>query len=101
MEHPRTQDFADARAKSISMMTAVKLARTEIRAMSSAPIDAISRCEQKADGGWLVALDLIESPARLGENDLLARFELHLAGDGSVTGIERTGRYRREDDNRP
>lgn len=101
MELPRTSEFAEAKAKSVSMVAAVKLARAEIRAVSDKPVDSVAKCERAGDGGWLIALDLVESPARMGENDLLSRFVMQMEADGSVVGIEHAGRYRREDGPRP
>ena len=101
MEQPKRGEFVEAKEKTLPMMTAVKLARAEIRAVSDAPVDSVARCERIPGDGWLVALDLIESPARLGENDLLARYELRLDPEGVVTGIERMGRARREESDLP
>lgn len=101
MEHARNEEFAQTRTSTLSMAAAVRLAKAEIAGVSAAPVDAVARCDREGEGGWLVALDLIESPARMGENDLLARYELRLDKGGSVTSIERTARYRREDRNAP
>lgn len=101
MEHPRNEEFAQTRSPTLSMSAAVRLARAEIAGVSAAPVDAVARCERDGDGGWILAFDLIESPARMGENDLLARYELRLDKGGGVTSIERTARYRREDRNAP
>ena len=101
MEQPKAQDFQNAKAKILSMAAAVRLALAEIAAMSDAPVDAVAKCEKGAEGAWIVAIDLVESPARMGENDLLARYELHLEKDCSVSSIERIARYRREDRNAP
>ena len=101
MEQPKRKDFAAAKSGPMSMAAAVRLARAEIVAFTEAPVDSVARCEKGLDGAWIVAIDLIESPARMGENDLLSRYELRLDGDGSVTSMERTARYRREDRTAP
>ncbi|MBF9029974.1 gas vesicle protein [Rhodobacterales bacterium HKCCE3408] len=97
MDQPKTTEFSQAKSRGLSMAAAVKLARSEIRTVSDQPVDAVSRCDRAPDGGWIVGLDLIESPARMGENDLLAGYELRIDPDGAVLAVERTGRYRRED----
>lgn len=97
MELPKAAEFNDVRRKPISLAAALKLARSELRAVSDRPVDTVTRCDRLADDGWLVTLDVIESPARMGENDLLSRFEMRMDPDGTVAGFAHLGRYRRED----
>lgn len=96
MEQPQKTQFSDAKASSLGMAGAIALAKSEVAAMSDATIDGVSRCERAPDGSWTVVLDLVESPARMGENDLLAAYELLIDPDGHVVRIERMQRYRRE-----
>lgn len=49
----------------------------------------------------MVKIDVIEALARMGDNDLLATFEIEMDCDGESLRIERIGRYRREDRDQP
>ena len=42
-------------------------------------------------------VDVIESAARLGDNDLVAAFEVRIDQHGEVLSCSRTRRYRREE----
>jgi hypothetical protein len=72
-------------------------AREGVAAISGLPVDAVSKCERNPDGGWSVVVDLVESPARMGENDLIAVYDVAIDADGALQSFERRGRYRRED----
>ena len=100
MEHPPKETFQRAKSEALTLSEAIAKAKVEIAALNPSVIDAVSRCERSPDGSWLIVLDLIESPSRMGENDLLISYELRLDADGFVLGVERLGRYRREDDGR-
>ena len=44
-----------------------------------------------------MVVDLVESVARMGENDLLAAYEVTIGVDGELKHFTRLRRYRRED----
>ena len=81
----------------MTMVEAIVQARAALGTMTTLAVDAIGRCERQGNGGWVVKIDVIESMARMGDNDLLATFEIEMDGEGEPLRIERTRRYRRED----
>lgn len=81
----------------MTMVEAIVQARAALGTMTTLSVDAIGRCERQANGGWVVKIDVIESMARMGDNDLLATFEIEMDGEGEPLRIERLRRYRRED----
>lgn len=97
MEHPDPAEFATSRRNAMTLTEALKIAKSEVAAISDLPVDGLAKSERLPDGGWAVTLELVESPARMGENDLLSAHELKLDPEGRVVEIARIGRYRRED----
>lgn len=85
----------------MTMVEAIVQARAALGTVTTLTVDAIGRCERQAHGGWVVKIDVIEALARMGDNDLLATFEVELDGEGEPSRIERLGRYRREDKDQP
>ena len=79
------------------MPEAIAIARRSIGAMVDLQLDAVSHCERAEDGTWKVVVDLVESVARMGENDLLAAYEVTIGVDGELKHFTRLRRYRRED----
>jgi len=97
MEQPKASNFRKGKTAVLSMGEAIKRAKAEMAAINDLPIDQVIRSERTEDGAWTVFLEVIESPARMGENDFLAAFSLTLDPSGALSGIERVSRYRRED----
>ena len=97
MEQPKSSEFTAAKASGVGMASAISIAKSEIAVLSDAAFDAVSQCQRQGDGRWTVDLELIESPARMGENDLLVTYKMHIDADGCVVQVDRLGRYRRED----
>jgi hypothetical protein len=58
------------------------------------PVEVVSRCE-KAQEGWRVLVEVLETKARLADNDVLATYQFDLDNDGDLLGYERTSRYAR------
>ena len=81
----------------LSMMAAIRVARDALATMTSLGFDSVGRCERRSDGGWTVHLDVIESVARMGDNDLLATYAVDIDADGDPLQVNRTRRYHRED----
>lgn len=99
MEQPRSDVFRTERAgRDTDMSTALGLARRAIGAVSGAEIDGVARCERLEDGGWSIEVEVVESAARMGDNDLLAVFDVRIGGDGHVGGFRRVRKYHRETD---
>lgn len=78
------------------LMQAAAAARQAVAFFTELPVDAVSACRPEGDG-WRVEVEVVEARARLGDNDLLARFEVTLDDALAVTGMARILRYHRED----
>jgi len=78
------------------MAQIMALARAAMPEISAQPVDGIARAE-RSQAGWQVVVEVIESAARLGDNDLLSAYELELDLKGRLTGFRRLRRYHRED----
>ena len=81
----------------LSMMDAIVQAKTAVATMTVLQFDQIARCERQTDGGWTVVIDVVESVARMGDNDLLASYEVRIDAEGEPVNVARTRRYHRED----
>lgn len=92
-----TTSFSEAGIGPLRLSGAIARAREEVARLSHAPVDAVTRSERLEDGGWLIVLDLLESPARLGDNDLLTTYEVALDAAGDPVRMERIARYKREE----
>jgi Gas vesicle synthesis protein GvpO len=71
-------------------------AKDAVLAITGFKADAVSRCEKK-DAGWHVVVDVLESKARVGDNDLISTYELAMDEKGEVTAYKRLRRYYRTD----
>lgn len=96
MQRPDRESFIDRTPAQLTVAQILSRARTEIAAVTDLPVLAVTRSARNENGGWTVELEVLESAARMGDNDLLAAFELQFDPFGEVTGIARVGRYRRE-----
>lgn len=94
---PSAKDFKEAGIVPLGMAGAIQRARDELSQLTDLQVDAVTRAERTPEGGWTIAMDLIESIARMGDNDLLTTYELDIDNSGVVTGMSRLVRYRRED----
>lgn len=98
MERPTAVRLeSSAKPSGLSMMDAINHAKMAVDQMTSMTIDSVARCEKRDDDGWLVIIDVVESMARMGDNDLLASYEVHLSPDAELTQFNRQRRYHRED----
>lgn len=62
------------------------------------PLDGITSIDS-TDSGWRVAVEVVERKSVPDTQDILGRYEIELTDDLSVTGYQRTHRYRRDDMN--
>ncbi|WP_299881893.1 gas vesicle protein GvpO [uncultured Sulfitobacter sp.] len=92
-------DASPAKGDGLSMMDAIGRARTAIGTMTGLDIDAVVHCAKSSAEGasWAVTLDVVESRARMGDNDLLSAYEVQLDAAGELLHFERLRRYHRED----
>lgn len=98
MEHSPSDTFISQRTGSRpGLKDAIAIARRSVTGITDQKIDSVSHCQRQPDGTWNVVVDVIDSRARMGDNDLLAAFEVHIDDSGEVIFCSRTRRYRRED----
>ncbi|MEM7520420.1 MAG: gas vesicle protein GvpO [Pseudomonadota bacterium] len=99
MEQPKQDAFKDpkAKGKALSMPDAIAKARLAMGAITSAPVDAVRSCTRGENDVWTATVEVIESPARLGDNDLISAYEMKIDGGGDLLEFQRVGRYHRED----
>jgi Gas vesicle synthesis protein GvpO len=69
-------------------------AKEAVVAITGFKADAVTRCERK-DGGWYAIVDVLESKARVGDNDLISTYELLMDDKAEVTAYKRLRRYYR------
>lgn len=96
VEASKAKDFSEAGIAPISIAGAIQRAREEVVRLTDLKVDAVTRVHRLPDGGWTVVMDLVESIARMGDNDLLATYELELDTTGTLVAMSRLARYRRE-----
>lgn len=97
MSTPQVQN-ADhpTEGRRLSLVEAMSLARRTVAMFTELAVDAVPECAP--DGaGWRVVVDVVEAPARLGDNDLIASYEVRVTEEGEVGGFQRTARYNRID----
>lgn len=81
----------------MDILKITKLAKEIIVELTSQPFDAIAICEPLEDG-WRVVVDVIESKARMGDDDMLSTYELNMNAEGGIRGYKRISRHRRFED---
>lgn len=99
MKHQAKAQFDDAddRPQAASMMEAISQAKRMVTEMTGLEVDAVVSCARGEDLNWRVALDIIESPARMGDNDLLTTYEVQIGAGAEPLHFARLRRYHRED----
>lgn len=79
----------------MTLIEAIQAAREAAKLLTGLPIDQVVK-SSKWEGGWRIQVDVVESKARIGDNDLLATYEVLLDASGELVGFNRSGRYNRE-----
>jgi hypothetical protein len=97
VEHTPPDVFATKRSTAFGPAEAIEAARRAMKATGHPEIDGVAACEAGVDGGWRVEVEVIESHARMGDNDLLAAYDVRLGDGGEIRGFRRLRRYYRED----
>lgn len=95
-ESPGADPRADRSPGPVGFADAMSLARRAVALYTELRVDAVANCEM-IDGVWRVSVDVVEAPARMGDNDLIAAYDVTLSPEGDVTKFTRTGRYHRND----
>ncbi|MEO0820316.1 MAG: gas vesicle protein GvpO [Pseudomonadota bacterium] len=83
-------------AAPLSLGAVIAAAEAAVSLFTRAPLDQISSCTA-SDSGWTVRVDVVETRARIGNNDLLASYELSLDHEGNARAFSRVGKSYRED----
>ena len=96
-EQPKPTAFAEVPAEILSMQEALSRAREALAMINSAPVDSISSCVRDDDGTWRMTIDVIESAARMGDNDLLSSYAITMKSTGELVDLRRSARFYRED----
>lgn len=86
-----------AEPATLDVLSAAKIAKTLIAELTSQEIDAVSKVERRPDG-WTVEIDVVESRARIGDDDLLTAYAVELDPSGAFEAYRRLRRRRRFDD---
>lgn len=98
MELADTAPFERASSREpATLLEAISSAKRIVHDMTGLPVDAVARCIAHEAGGWAIEIDVIEAAARLGDNDLLASYEMILNPHAGLTQFTRLRRYHRED----
>lgn len=97
MEQPASRHFTPREPAQLTISEVMARARAEIAGVTDLPVLSVIRTGRGPDGGWVVALELLETAARMGDNDLLTAYEIQFDAFGEVAGILRLARYHRED----
>lgn len=66
--------------------------KRQMTAITGLAPDTISRFD-RAEGGWALAIDMLEHKSIPRTQDLLASFEVSLDERGQITSWRRTGRF--------
>jgi hypothetical protein len=69
-------------------------ARDVVKSITAKEPEVVSRCERQ-DPNWKVMVEVIETKARIDDNDLLASYEVEIDPFGELVGYERVRRYKR------
>lgn len=73
-----------------------RLAREMIKDLTGSDVDAVSLCRKDGDN-WIVEADIVESEARMGDDDLLTAYRLDISAAGELVAFRRIGRHKRTD----
>ena len=72
----------------------IEQTKRQMAAITGLPAGTVARFDQD-EGGWSVAIDMVEHRAIPRTNALLSSFEVKLDGDGNVLRWKRTARFLR------
>lgn len=99
MKHEANVQFKTAQrdGDAPTMLEAIAAAKSAVGTMTGHAIDSIVECARQDEVGWSVSVDVIESHARMGDNDLLATYQVEIGANGELAGFSRLRRYHRED----
>jgi len=70
------------------------VARAAVATITGKEPEVVSRCERQ-ELNWRVMVEVIETKAKLNDNDLLASYQVDVDADGEIIGYDRVRRYKR------
>ena len=98
MKHqPKAQFGKKDGTSGLTILQAIAHAKEAVTTMTGLTIDSVVHCARGEDLNWAVSVDVVESFARMGDNDLLATYEVAIAPSGEMQSFARIKRYHRED----
>ena len=99
MKHQPKAQFAGDKddTPALGMMEAIAEAKTAVTGMTGLEVDSVVSCTRGEDLHWSICVDVIESVARMGDNDLLATYEVQISAGSELLNFARKRRYHRED----
>ncbi len=99
MKHEAKVQFKTAQSDqgALTMLEAIAAAKSAIGTMTGQTIDSVAQCARHDNDHWSVSIDVIESMARLGDNDLLATYQVEIGSNAELVQFNRVRRYHRED----
>ncbi len=80
----------------MNTLQVTRRAKETVCEITGRDVELVSKCE-KDDQAWTIVLDIIESKARISDNDMIASYELILDLAGDLQRYMRLRRYRRGD----
>lgn len=98
MKHEAKVQFKTAQTDTdgLTMLDAIAAAKSAVSAMTGQTIDSVVQCAREEEK-WSVSIDVIESLARMGDNDLLATYQVQIDAQADLISFNRLRRYHRED----
>jgi Gas vesicle synthesis protein GvpO len=75
--------------KTIDIVIAAKAA---VEAVTGIKAEVMSRCEKQGDF-WAITAEIVETKARIADNDMMASYVLTLDSTADLVSYERTRRY--------
>ena len=97
MKHEPKSQFADEDPGGLTIMQVIAQARETIGTMTGLPVDSVVHCGRADNLNWSISIDVVESYARMGDNDLLATYQLEIGPNGDMQTFSRTRRYHRQE----
>ncbi|MEO1748477.1 MAG: gas vesicle protein GvpO [Pseudomonadota bacterium] len=78
----------------MNTIEATRNAREAIEALLGKPADTVSSC-RKHENGWTVTLEVVETKARIADNDMIASYRVEIDSTGEIANYAREQRYQR------
>ena len=98
MKHqPKDQFSKDETSSGLTILQVIAQAKDAVGTMTGLSVDSVVHCSRGEDLNWSISVDVVESFARMGDNDLLATYEVALNPAGEMQSFSRARRYHRED----